>query len=736
MLRPCFRVLILSWLLLASSMPVVRAVPYQWQPQDAHDATATAKPDALDVETTGSDPWVAFAPQGAVDAKREFVLVFDYFCPEGVPDLSVFYGQPWSEQRVVHGLELPKAEGFEPFRVNLGRLSEGRFGANGAFGVRLGLGHGPKLRIQLRNVRLEAPNAEDLKSTEQLQAERQRQTIRNQDVLDYLGAEFAFRDAGARLEGGDIRFTASLTGQPKPAGDLFLAEFPIWATPWALMQQKDPLPVEASGLRIETKVSAEERDGAVRVAVSVPRMAGGRDRLTARWALVQKTGDSYRLLSSAVYLDDRSLPAKFPSDPIVVTTKKGMAGIGGGADFGELAELGIGSVTLNLWVERFFRPQPGPGRTPFVYQNNTYYFDEAVLAGFDSALKTCADRNIKAALIVLMPQGKSGAPNPLLVHPTATKAGIYPMPNMTTEAATDAYGAILAFLGERWGDRHGAHGYAPYWILHNEVDYGWTWTNMGETPVGVYLDTYVRSMRLCYYLARQFNPDARVFISLTHSWNAPFDPNLRTYPPKKMLEMLTEFSRREGDFDWGLAYHPYPENLFESAAWNDRHTSFSYDTRYITPKNIEVLDAFMHEPAMAYRGQTMRPVILSEQGFNTRDYSQKQQIQQGAGFVYMFDKIRRLESIEAFQNHRWTDANEGGLLLGLRTMPSAQHPHGEKKFAWSVYQAIGTPEEAEKTQFAKEIIGVSDLAEIPYKGPIEGASAKPLTNERPGSPVP
>ena len=318
----------------------------------------------------------------------------------------------------------------------------------------------------------------------------------------------------------------------------------------------------------------------------------------------RKRGDRYALLSPAVYLDDHSIPAKFASDPITVTTKKGMGGVNGHID--ELVELGVGSVTVNLTPMQFFRLEPGPGRIPFRYQNRTYYFEEEGkegLAKYDEIIRQCSDHKIKVALIVLIQKDGPEGIGQLLAHPAMSKSGTYPMPNMTTEAATDAYGAILAFLGQRWGDRHGEHGYAPYWILHNEVDYGWTWTNMGEAPLGVYMDTYVRSMRLCSLLARQFNPDARVFISLTHNWESPPDPKMRTYAPRKMLEMLAAFSKREGDFDWGVAYHPYPQSLFEAASWNDKNATFSYATRFITPKNIEVLDAFMHEPFMLYRGE-------------------------------------------------------------------------------------------------------------------------------------
>ena len=86
----------------------------------------------------------------------------------------------------------------------------------------------------------------------------------------------------------------------------------------------------------------------------------------------------------------------------------------------------------------------------------------------------------------------------------------------------------------------------------------------------------------------------------------------------------------------------------------------------------------------------------------------------------MWHKIRPLPTIEAFHNHRWIDAkDEGGLLLGLRTVPDAAAPFGERKSAWSVYQALDTPGEESASTFAKKIIGVTDFSEIPYPGPIQ-----------------
>ncbi|HUF62291.1 MAG TPA: DUF5722 domain-containing protein [Verrucomicrobiales bacterium] len=156
--------------------------------------------------------------------------------------------------------------------------------------------------------------------------------------------------------------------------------------------------------------------------------------------------------------------------------------------------------------------------------------------------------------------------------------------------------------------------------------------------------------------------------------------------------------------------HPYPQSLFHADAWNDALPTDNFDTPLITPKNIAVLDRWMHRPEMLFEGR-LRTVLLSEQGFHTPDYSAASQRLQAAAFVYLWRKLRGLKSVEAFHNHRWVDhPREGGLKLGLRTLP-ADGPYGNPKLSWEIYQALDTPEEASKTAFAREVMGEAAWAE-------------------------
>ena len=145
---------------------------------------------------------------------------------------------------------------------------------------------------------------------------------------------------------------------------------------------------------------------------------------------------------------------------------------------------------------------------------------------------------------------------------------------------------------------------------------------------------------------------------------------------RALLDLWSEIARAEGRFDWGVAYHPYPQDLRNPDTWNDADVTFDIDSPYITPKNIEVLPKFLGPD---------RPILLSEQGFNTPTLSLADQKRQSDALIYMFKKLPKLPTVEAFHLHRYQDMpdREGGLRFGILD------EHGNRKLGWHTYVEIG-----------------------------------------------
>ena len=514
----------------------------------------------------------------------------------------------------------------------------------------------------------------------------------------YLAREFPAEIEEVEVGSESVRVRGKLG---KEGDALFLADIPM-----------DMIEGDPRGWKTLIEI---QRDATGGFSVQVPRLRTRderqHDRLLSRWQVVRKEGGRVEALSHARYAE--KVTCRCPGlEPAKPKNKKGLGGWHTGLLPDELDELGISAVTVNVMIHSLVSLEPGPDTTPFEWQGRTYYAREKMLQGFDATFLE-AHRNgvmVSAILLVANPT-KDGSPVvKALGHPDAAKDGIFAMPAVTSEEGISLYGAILNLMAERWSRPDGKYGRVHHWIMHNEVDAGWTWTNAGEKPDIVYMDLYQRSMRLMDLIARQYDPNSRAFISLTHHWADRGEP--RWYGSRRLLELLRDFCRAEGNFPWALAYHPYPQDLFNPRTWEDGQASFSFGSEKITPKNLEVLDAFMKQPAFRYRGE-VRPVHLSENGFNSKDYSEKELADQAAGMALAWKKIGALSSIQSWQYHNWIDnRHEGGLKIGLRRFPDdADDPLGKKPI-WHLYRDLGTEREDEAARPYLKTIGLRDWSEV------------------------
>ncbi len=685
---------------------MTQAVPIriEFKADGAHDVDIEAiGPDAWEIRTTGGDPYVLTKPfPEPVEARRHPVLAFEYFCPSGIDSFQVFLGPAFSEKRSVRAGKLGVAEGWIKHSVD---LSQTPAWTGTVPSLRLDFGRIAGRTIRIRNIVLRPYNAREI-ALAASRAEREAAKKRlAADLARYLAADFPCRVTRVSVGPDDLTVRWDLGGRDPRS--IVLCEVPAWQNV-----------TETGKFIFETPLPERES------SITLPRFsdAGGlrHDRLLSAWVLAEKGGgDRRRLVSHARYADDDAIRGARNLPPPRPRSRKGLGGFdparcGNGAD---ADALGIGYATVNI-VLSFMRPGPAKDTMPFEYCGRTYYAARPMIERYDRVARFCAERNIVVSAIILVPKprGFAGDLGRYFTHPEYDEHGIFAMPNFTTAEAVNYYAAAMQFLAERYSREDGRFGRIHYWIMHNEVDAGWVWTNAGRQPLHNYLNMYHKSMRIGHLIARQYDRNARAFISLTHHWTYTEDPHF--YLPKELLEIFARWSAAEGDFEWGIAYHPYPQSLWNPRSWEDRKVDFTFNTPLITFKNIEVLDAWVRQPFMKFRGTVLRKLHLSEQGPNSPDYSEKSLRDQAACMAYAWKKIEVLDTIEAFQYHNWIDnRHEGGLRLGLRMFPGKEYKCTPKPI-WYVYKALDTPEEDAACEFAKKVIGIRDWSEVRHTGPI------------------
>ena len=682
--------------------PPVKPGSVALMPENARDATLKSLADgSYEVTATSATPTFDLAFEGTIDPARTHVVAFSYFSTHSTHHVRMEYGAAQDKVQVFEGAGLSHSEGFSSYSTDLGTAPNWQ----GEIKIlRMGFETLPGTVIQLRNLQLREPTA-----AEAQMASRKAQAHIEDGALavslrQYLTQSFPAMITSIYVSKNTIHIEGEAENATAP---LYLVEVAPYQNVTELQTFDYRTLLRLNGGKFATDL--------VRYRTLPDHLY---DRVLSKWAVALKVDGKYVLQSHVHYADEVASQWNLPDE--VPQTKKGLGGFHVDGPASDIEDLGITSVTVNIHLD-FLKTAQDQGTIPFSYCGKQYYADEAAIASYDATMRYAAAHKLVVSAILLASQVgnlSQNDPNRVLAYPDADPAGIYAMPNLATEEGLQTYAAVLNFLAERYSRPDKLYGRIHHWIMHNEVDAGWVWTNAGDKSELTFMDLYIKSMRVMYLIARQYNPHSKVFISLTHFWNWTEDPHF--YLPHHMLDDLLAYSKAEGDFEWAIAYHPYPESLFHPRTWEDTKVNFTFDTPLITFKNIEVLDAWVNRPEVNYRGIKRRTVYLSEQGFDSPDYTQKSLTEQAAGLAYAWKKIEHLDSIEAVQYHNWIDSRgEGGLRIGLRKFRDEPGDPLGKKPIWQLYQKLNTPEEDQACEFAKAVIGIPNWNQVRYTKPID-----------------
>lgn len=670
-------------------MPPPQSIDWASEASKLHDLRREVSDVAITFVTTGNDPSIAFQIPATPANERHWVLAMEVFCPQGIRDMEVFYQQPWSAQRRVDQPPIIRSEGWTTYSCDLSRDKQ-FLREDGPIWLRLDFGAAANKQFQVRNVVLRLENDFELRTRQQkLERIESLQKLDSQ-IASYYQTAFPIKITQVTHDSDHIHIAGELTGKLSTANLSLiprnLSDISAIAARVDSQSAVHPIRINAEGT-FEVRVPA--------VSDSTLRGTGMRWQVVSISSQLDSDGKRPTVPFSAVHHVDTFDVAEaneLPPTP-ALRAAKGMTCLSELAPE-HIGELGLKHGSVNIVLSGLVSLTPRPGYLPTEIRGRKAYVNQGMMRQLDRRVQMGRDAGLVMAGILLIPNsrnGKRAGDSPTLQHPDADPAGAYTMPNLVDQDSAELYAATLDFLAERYSRGNLR---IDHWIVHNEIDAGWQWTNMGEVPMQVYLDHYFRSLRMVDSATRRINPHARSFITLTHHWNLADPPHWRWYASKDIVEALVRHGEVEGNFSWGLAHHPYPESLWESDTWND-NVDFTMDTARFTLKNWKVLDDYLHTKRLRDPEGNVRAVLLSEQGFHASEADTEALDQQAAAVLYTFEKIRECSSVLAFDYHRPVDSRgEGGLYLGLRGLSSAEHPKGVAKPAWDAFKAIDTPSES------------------------------------------
>ncbi len=395
--------------------------------------------------------------------------------------------------------------------------------------------------------------------------------------------------------------------------------------------------------------------------------------------------------------------------------------------------LGVKQAAFNFDLGTSITLHPAPNDFKWTMDGRDFWFSRPAIVSLDHHVKSLTDAGAVVTLILLNYEN-SESDKKFLLHPSYAIDAPHHLSafNTSTPEGLTWFKAWIEFLAARYSTPGYPQGRVANYIVGNEVNSHWEWANMGHVTMEQFARDYLHTVRICHDAVRKFSTSARVFISLEHHWNIHYagGDDSQSFAGRPFVDYMNKLSKAGGDFDWNIAFHPYPENLMDCRTWLDKTATYSDDTKRITFKNIEMLPRYLRRPEMLFyppqssvlsspkfsnRPKTGIPrrVILSEQGFHSNPTAESE-TQQAAAYCYAWRKIVNLNGVDAFILHRHVDnASEFGLNLGLW-----RHKEGtiaepfSKKPIYEVFRAADTPEWEKAFEFALPVIGIKSWREI------------------------
>lgn len=425
--------------------------------------------------------------------------------------------------------------------------------------------------------------------------------------------------------------------------------------------------------------------------------------LFSRFIPALKIDDNFVQLGKSVYLSNPEALAENQDAYPELASKKGLLLDPTMLGTPELTELGVKHTIYNIPLSHIMGETADPTfpTITYTYRGKNYQFNGAAINGYDGLFTYLTDMGMSATAVVLNDWNEEHLE---LIHPEARKqeeGAYYYMFNTAEENGVRTLEAVASFLAERYSS--GAHGMIHSWVIANEINQNRVWNYMDTRDVAHYTETFEKSMRIFYQAVKSHYAGGRVYFSIDHAWNSNEGDNKSFFNGKDVLEAFNMAALAHGNYDWGIAIHPYPEPLTRVNYWSQEYDK-TREAPHLSVMNLNVLTDMLSEEAFLDRSGEVRSVTITELGFSSGSGERLQ----AAAFAYCYYIVEANPYVDAFLMNRQTDAPEevkAGLSFGVY-----EYDH-TGKYIKEVFQNIDTDRAKEYTDFMLKILGADSLEE-------------------------
>lgn len=470
--------------------------------------------------------------------------------------------------------------------------------------------------------------------------------------------------------------------------------------------------------------------------------------LYKKYIVAVKKGGKYVTVTDYRYVTNPEIIATYNNPKLVARTKKGTS-----TSTAALIDLNCDNGFLNIMYEELIGGfEPGnkvSSEYDFYYNGYTYYINSAKLVELDEIIGKMTQNNIVVTVSLNAGTNKNSTYGKFLCSPSATETSgvVHYGFNTENELGQNMITALTLFLANRYSDAN-SHGVISNYLIGNEVNDEYTYYNIGAKSFDDFTERYMRTFRVMYNAIRSTNSTSDVYMTLAHFWYWDEDLVRNTpakqkdvFPCRVFIDKFNDLAIRQGNFNWGIAFHPYSYPLDEASVYDDddgeltyldrnnerqKYVSDSEKSYIVTMKNIEVLTNYMHKSQLLNTSSQVRSIILTEQGYMSTTKGKKDELMQAASIIYAYYKTESLKDVDQFILFRYRDdpalVNEPYGLLNV---------DGSKKYSYDIYKNLNSSNSFDYSKFALNIFGISSWNDIFLSPTGTGKFTDYITNNMP-----
>lgn len=341
----------------------------------------------------------------------------------------------------------------------------------------------------------------------------------------------------------------------------------------------------------------------------------------------------------------------------------------------------------------------------------SYFFNNTYINTLDHKIKvlTDSDINVYAQIVLTPPAGTTSESAKKLYYTTEMTDAKYYAVNPDVEKATEYYYAALKFIASRYTVKDGKYGFIGNYIIGNTVNSNRRGNFAGQMSLYDYTDDYCKVFRTAYAAISSTYSNAVLYTSVDGCFNSPSrdtSPDFSLdYTAHDFLSLFNSRIKAEGKIPWSLCAELDSVDRSNSEFWKESVTA-SFDTPYVTMKNVGVLTDFINSGEFLQDGVSRR-LTVAGCAITGGDNGTEAQKKQAAAYALAYYKAEADPLIDAFIYSSHVDLKTDECPnSGLYTRREDTFQFADKqKEIYEIFKYIDTASSSIYTSEYTDIIG-------------------------------